>query len=156
MRDNGDLIEHYQNVVSYMMIPTIDPQINPWLQIYLPLAFSENSSATKLALGHALISVAAFHLAQTGKSNVHTYLARDNSTRKRSTRLLHEILRQKTGSSPWESSLDDSVEEVSDKCSCLAAAMSLITVHVISGEQNDGHIAMNLAKRNFIQTGGGS
>lgn len=55
-----DLLDYYRHMVTGIMMPTIDPTSNPWLQIYFPLGLGEPSTPIQLALRHALMSVAAY------------------------------------------------------------------------------------------------
>ena len=141
--EDSDLLEHYRDVVSHIMMPTIDSSRNPWLQLYLPLALKSPPTTTQLALRHALLSVSAHHRTQSNTSTSASDRMRAESHKTKASQLLRELTTHYVDTS-----------DVTDKCSLLAAAMTLITVGVFSGDQGDCHTDLELAKLIVQKTGG--
>ncbi|KAL6253049.1 hypothetical protein RBB50_000769 [Rhinocladiella similis] len=142
--EDYELLLHYKKVVCHIMMPTIDVARNPWLQIYLPMAMRDPPTASQLALRYALMSVAAYNLAQQ---------ADDPRAHKDDRRALHyrskaaEILKDLVDSRMEE-------KDASDRCASLAAAMSLISTDVFGDGGFDCNINVNMAKRIVQKTGG--
>ncbi|KAK5955173.1 hypothetical protein OHC33_003853 [Knufia fluminis] len=142
-RQDDDLLLHYQKVVCHIMMPTIDALRNPWLQIYLPLACVDPPTTGQLALRHALMSVAAHHLALTALDPQHNNAMRASRHREEAKRCLTEILQS------------DSTENArSHKYALLATAMTLISIDVFSTDRGDCNISLNLARQVIQRTGG--
>ncbi|KAF2647685.1 hypothetical protein K491DRAFT_723227 [Lophiostoma macrostomum CBS 122681] len=138
-----DLIDHYRDVVCHIMMPTVDVSRNPWLQLYLPLALTSPPTKTQLALRHALLSVSAYHKMQSNTATSARDRVRAESHKLEASRLLNEITTH---------SIHDL--DTAEKCSLLAAAMTLITVGVFSGDRSDCHADLELAKLILQRTGG--
>jgi hypothetical protein len=141
--EDSDLLEHYRDVVCHIMMPTIDASRNPWLQLYLPLALKSPPTTTQLALRHALLSVSAHHRTQSNISTRSSDRMRAESHKIKASQLLRELTNSYADTS-----------DVTEKCSLLAAAMTLITVGVFSGDQGDCHTDLELAKLILLKTGG--
>ncbi|OAL52232.1 hypothetical protein IQ07DRAFT_629947 [Pyrenochaeta sp. DS3sAY3a] len=143
--EDADLIKHYKNVVSHIMMPTIDPSRNPWLQLYLPMALKDCPRPAHLALRHALMSVSAHHKARTSHTSHSIHKERAEAHRKTATQLLRNASADCT-----------EIIDPLEKCSLLAAALSIITIGVFSGDQSDAHPDIEMAKLIFEGTGGES
>lgn len=138
-----DLLLHYKKVVCHIMMPTIDVERNPWLQIYLPMAMREPATSSQLALRHALMSVAAYNLAQTKPDTDQRELLRAQHHKMEASKLLTQLV---TGHLVEQ--------DIAQKCASLAAAMSLISTDVFGADGHDCNINLNLAKRIVQRTGG--
>ncbi|EXJ92920.1 hypothetical protein A1O3_01476 [Capronia epimyces CBS 606.96] len=138
-----DLLAYFQNTVCPIMLPSLDDVRNPWLQIYIPMALHNERSQGRTALRHALMSVAASHLTQRDDSNRARYHERANFHQDRATDILTSIL-----------SHDAVSMGAIEKCTILAAALTLITAHIWGHGRTDCNTFLNLAKRLAHATGG--
>ncbi|KAH8698420.1 fungal-specific transcription factor domain-containing protein [Talaromyces proteolyticus] len=138
-----DLIAHYRDVVSYIMMPTIDSARNPWLQLYLPWALRKRPTKTQLALRYALLSVAAYHRARTSPQALSDDISKACEFEEKAASTIADLLEQCS-----------ELTETSDKCALLAAAMTMITVSLVSGDRTSCPTHIALANRVFHQTGG--
>jgi len=144
MQETQQLLEHYRTVVCHMMMPTVDSRRNPWLQLYLPMALEQPTTLATSALLNTLLSVSAYHKARidTAKSSEYRNAAADY----KSTAMIR--LDRIISHGPLMS------HSPSDRRAMLAAAMSLTTIEVFSGTQEDCHIHIRLARRILKSTGG--
>jgi hypothetical protein len=138
----GELLTHYRDVVCNYMMPTIDPQRNPWLRLYLPLAMSVRGSQSKLALRHALKAVAAYQLAQSSTTSRAVHLAQAADHKRQAFELVQSIL---TGGV--------TAMDTADKYALLASAMTLISTDVFGTDNTDCRVHLDLAKRIVLETG---
>ncbi|KAF4957601.1 hypothetical protein FSARC_11240 [Fusarium sarcochroum] len=124
-------------MVTSVMMPTIDPLSNPWLQIYFPLASGEPSTPSKLALRHALMSVAAYQRA-----------CREGRSKQQDMRLgyQHEQEASRILKSVLECHLSTN-QTIDDKSTTLAAALGLISVDIFGPRATDCSIHLNYARR---------
>ena len=141
--EGDELLDHYRDVVCNYMMPTNDPHRNPWLRLYLPLAMSVSGSQSKLALRHALKSVAAYQLAQTSTASRAQHLAQAADQRRQASKLVQSILTSVTAAM-----------EPADKYALLATAMTLISTDVFGTDNTDCSVHLDLAKRIVRVTGG--
>ncbi|KIW40634.1 uncharacterized protein PV06_07815 [Exophiala oligosperma] len=138
-----DLLLHYKKVVCHIMMPTIDIVRNPWLQIYLPMAMRDPPTASQLALRYALMSVAAYNLAQADDPRAHKDDQRAVHYRSKAAEILKDLV---------HSCMEE--KDTSDRCASLAAAMSLISTDVFGDDGFDCNVNVNMAKRIVQKTGG--
>ncbi|KAL1957361.1 hypothetical protein VTO42DRAFT_6041 [Malbranchea cinnamomea] len=138
-----ELLEHYRNVVCHVMMPTIEPARNPYLQLYLPLALNEPPTTAQQALKLALLSVSAHHRAQILGEIAASYREMATSYKQDAAHLLRKALDEYGADS-----------ETSEKCALLAAALTLVTVDVFSGDEGDWLRNLNLSRRVIQKTGG--
>ena len=144
MQETQQLLGHYRTVVCHMMMPTVDSRRNPWLQLYLPMALEQPTTLATSALLNTLLSVSAYHKARinTVKSAEYRNAAADYKSTAMAR--LDRIVKHR----PLMS------HSPSDRRAMLAAAMSLTTIEVFSGTQEDCHIHIRLARRILRSTGG--
>lgn len=130
-----DLLDYYRRTLTPLMMPTISPAENPWLCIYLQLAMQETSSPTRIALRHALMSVAAQQRAFHCRGN-----ARDVNSA-----LYHEQEAFRLVSQNMENA--EFVSSSGAANTLLAAALSLISIEVFNPKATDCNIYLELARR---------
>ncbi|KAM0228561.1 hypothetical protein ACHAPO_010639 [Fusarium lateritium] len=134
---HDDLLQHYRSIVTGVMMPTIDHMSNPWLHIYLGLALGEVSSKSQSALRHALISVAAYQRGclqgGSGRGDIHTARLQGQEA---------EALLQQVANSE-----EPHAQNLKEKCTAVAAALSLISIDVFSPHGIDCRAHLCLAKR---------
>ncbi|THV83526.1 hypothetical protein D6D26_10178, partial [Aureobasidium pullulans] len=137
------LLKHYEEAVCPVMMPTIDPSRNPWLQVYLPLALHTPRSAARSALLHALLSVAAYHKAKVVRHESTRFSGEAAQFEAHALRLLRKI-----------TSSDIFRDDDNDRHAMLAASMSLITADVFSGNKGSCSDHLDLARTVLNYTGG--
>ncbi|KAH6955699.1 histidinol dehydrogenase-domain-containing protein [Ilyonectria sp. MPI-CAGE-AT-0026] len=132
-----DLLDYYRQIVTGVMMPTIDPSSNPWLQIYFPLALGETPTPSQLALRHALMSVAAHQRAHREGKSKQQDVQRAFYHEQEASRMLEEAVNseKRTHQAPR------------DKCTSLAAALGLISIDVFSPRATDYSIRLDLARQ---------
>jgi len=143
-QETQQLLEHYRTLVCHMMMPTVDSRRTPWLQLYLPMALEKPTTLATSALLNTFLSISAYHKARidTARSAEYRKAAADHKSTAmaRIDRILsHRPLMSHSSS---------------DRRAMLAAAMSLTTIEVFSGTQEDCHIHIRLARRILKSTGG--
>ena len=82
------LLFHYRTHVSQLMMPTVAPSQNPWLQIYLPIALQEPQTTAKHALLNSILAVSAFNQAGLRKSERQSYREMASSYSHKAAQLL--------------------------------------------------------------------
>ncbi|KAJ4116106.1 hypothetical protein NW768_011078 [Fusarium equiseti] len=118
-------------------MPTIDHSSNPWLQIYIPLAFGSPPKDCQIALRHTLISVAAY---QRGFREGHSR-QQDMHTGFEHEKLALQMLKQAIESQQLRS------QTLKQKCTALAAALGMISINVFGPHASDCGVHLNLAER---------
>lgn len=136
-QSNDDLLDYYKHIVTGVMMPTIDPSSNPWLQIYFPLALGEPSTPSQLALRHALMSVAAYQRAYHEGKSKQQDIQKGLHHEQEASRILEQAVDSGTPSNP----------SLRDKCTSLAAALGLISIDIFGPRATDCSIRLNLARR---------
>lgn len=144
MQETQQLLEHYRTVVCHMMMPTVDSRRNPWLQLYLPMALEKPTTLATSALLNTLLSVSAYHKARIDTMKSAEYRSAAADYKLTAMARLDRIVSHR----PLMS------HSPSDRRAMLAAAMSLTTIEVFSGTQEDCHIHIRLARRILRSTGG--
>ncbi|KAG5801695.1 hypothetical protein H9Q74_000035 [Fusarium xylarioides] len=134
---DNDLLNYYRTTVTSVMMPTIDPLSNPWLQIYLPLASGEPCTPSKLALRHALMSVAAYQRACREKQSKQQDMRLGYHHEQEASRILKSVLQCHTPAN----------QTVDDKSTTLAAALGLISVDIFGPRSTDCRIHLSFAKQ---------
>ncbi|KAG5756757.1 hypothetical protein H9Q70_000643 [Fusarium xylarioides] len=134
---DNDLLNYYRTTVTSVMMPTIDPLSNPWLQIYLPLASGEPCTPSKLALRHALMSVAAYQRACREKESKQQDMRLGYHHEQEASRILKSVLQCHTPAN----------QTVDDKSTTLAAALGLISVDIFGPRSTDCRIHLSFAKQ---------
>lgn len=140
------LLHHWRTHICPLLMPTPAPLKNPYLQIYLPMALSDPPSRPKRCLLLAMLASAAFSRAELapGDSTELRQQAKDFKEQAGS------ILKELTGD-PDSATF---MAEVGKK-SLLAAALTMTTVEVFSGEQKGtAYENLLLAKQVVHLTGG--
>ncbi|KAM0433356.1 hypothetical protein ACHAPT_004233 [Fusarium lateritium] len=132
-----DLLDYYRHIVTGVMMPTIDPSSNPWLQIYFPLALGEPSTPSRLALRHALMSVAAYQRAYREGESKQQDMEKGFHHEQEASRLLKQFVAHE----PTE------IQSSRDKCTTLAAALGLISIDIFGPRATDCTIHLKLARR---------
>ncbi|KAL2421123.1 hypothetical protein ABEF91_008336 [Exophiala dermatitidis] len=146
--ETRQLLHHYRTHVCQLMMPTEAPSHNPWLQLYLPIAVQEPTSAAKQALLHSILAVSAFNQAGLRRSKGQPFRAQATEHSKKAARLLC------SGDFTAEQSRGNEVDSTNKKA-LLAAALTMTTIEVFSGAQ-DGrwHEYLRTAKDIIERTGG--
>ncbi|RSL69670.1 hypothetical protein CEP54_002194 [Fusarium duplospermum] len=124
-------------MVTGVMMPTIDPSSNPWLQIYFPLALGEPSTPSQLSLQHALMSVAAYQRAYREGKSKQDDMKRGFYHEQEASRVLERFV---THEHP-------EIQSLRDQCTCLAAALGLISIDIFGPRATDCTTRLGLARR---------
>ncbi|KAF2021827.1 hypothetical protein BU24DRAFT_488166 [Aaosphaeria arxii CBS 175.79] len=133
-----DLLHHYRSIVTGVMMPTIDSASNPWLQIYFNLAFGNPSTTSQSSLRHALISVAAYQRASQQRGSRQKDIERARSYGQKAEKLLEQVANIGEG---------QHTQSLRDKCTSVAAALSLISIDVFDPRGIDCRAHLHLARR---------
>ncbi|EXK80659.1 hypothetical protein FOQG_14796 [Fusarium oxysporum f. sp. raphani 54005] len=134
---HDDLLDYYRTIVTGVMMPTIDPSSNPWLQIYYPLASGEPSTPSKLSLRHALMSVAAYQRACRGGHSKQQDMQLGYQHEQEASSILQSVVE-------CQASADQTATEMS---TTLAAALGLISIDIFGPRPTDCTVSLNLARR---------
>lgn len=126
--EDHQLLHHYRTHVSAIMMPTLAPTMNPYLQVYLPLAIQARDSPAQQALLHAILAVAALNKAQLTADHRPLYRNQAREHRDQAFRRVSKIVSTKQmATQPMD-------ESDGSKHALLAAAITLTTIEV-------GHLA---------------
>lgn len=140
------LLHHWRTHICPLMMPTWAPSKNPYLQIFLSMALSDPPSRPKRCLLLAMLASAAFSRAELARDDKAELQRQAGDFKEQADAILKEI----AGNSASATSMD----EVGKK-SLLAAALTMTTVEVFSGEQKGtAYENLLLAKQVVHLTGG--
>ncbi|ETS84373.1 hypothetical protein PFICI_02398 [Pestalotiopsis fici W106-1] len=144
----GALLAHWKSHACHLMMPILAPTFNPWLRLYYPLAVTGPPSDAKSCLFHALSSAAGFHKATTARKDKTTLIGQAQERKTEASKRLRSIVHDLQLS---KSLLADRM----DRMALLAAAMTMATIEVFSGEhEGAGYEHLLLAKQTIRFTGG--
>lgn len=135
--ETRQLLHHYGTHVCQLMMPTEAPSHNPWLQLYLPIAVQEPTSAAKQALLHSILAVSAFNQAGLRRSKGQPFRAQATEHSKKAARLLC------SGDFTAEQSRGNEVDSTNKKA-LLAAALTMTTIEVSATPALEGFMLIDL------------
>ncbi|KAH7024766.1 fungal-specific transcription factor domain-containing protein [Microdochium trichocladiopsis] len=137
-------------------MPTSAPSQNPYLRLYLPMALEEPSTAAKKCLLQGILAVAAYNKAELSTSDRRTYLRQAAEFKNQAAEMLRDIVLGGNDSRPSTAAgASVALGDDTDKQALLAAALTMTTVEVFSGEdQGKGYESLLLGKRIIRLTGG--
>ncbi|KAI1378849.1 fungal-specific transcription factor domain-containing protein [Hypoxylon crocopeplum] len=142
------LIHHWQTHVCHLMMPTLAPSQNPWLRLYLPMALQEPQTRERSCLLYAILATAAFNKAELSQEDRPLYRNLAREFKEKAEALLDTIV--ETLSNENVNTSDIPTEQA-----LLAAALTMTSVEVFSGE-DDGKCYENLLiARRIVQLAGG-
>ncbi|KAI1860473.1 hypothetical protein JX265_009872 [Neoarthrinium moseri] len=149
LRSTIGLLTHWEERSAHLMMPVLAPSHNPWLRLYIPTALQQPPSRAKESLLNAVVSAAAYHKAECSPHERAHYLQRAAHCK----RAAAESLRSAVDSIAY---FDSPPINTTDRKALLAAAISMSSIEVFSGE-NEGNGYQNLLLgRKIIRLTGGT